>query len=520
MISGAVRGGTKTAYEALLGITSRPEVKAEKKLPFKRWRKDPIAWAVERMGIPKNTLVWSLNPGYTDHKWDGDADPIAELMKQIALGHDVGVESGTGTGKTFIAAVLTLWFLDCFRPSRVVTTAPKEKQLTRGMWTEISALWPRFEVLHPKAKLTKLLIRMDPKNAKWLAIGEVAGVKANEESSVRMRGHHEGHMLFIIEEATGMPLPTMAAIENTCSGEHNIRLGLGNPDHQQDALHQLCEEDEVIHLRISSLDHPNVVSDREIIAGATSTKQVRRRLKKHGPKARLYRSMTRGLSPAEAKDSLISWVWCREASTRIVEVNEKEDPYSLGVDVANSDNGDRGALALGIGARLLWVKTYRCPDANAFGRERVLPLLRGSIYTAGKYIDARRCGLDIVGVGVGAFNELVRLGVQVQGLSGAKTPIRIKGMHETFANLRSQMWWILREDLQHGRVQLPDDVELFQDLCAPRWEPKNGKITLESKKDFKGILGRSPDKGDAVVYWNFVRQYHSVASVGGEVVTL
>lgn len=75
------------------------------------------------------------------------------------------------------------------------------------------------------------------------------------------------------------------------------------------------------------------------------------------------------------------------------------------------------------------------------------------------------------------------------------------GMLE-FANQRTQWHWRLMESLDpaiNSKVMLPDDRELLSDLAAPRFEVKNGVIHLESKKDIKLRLGRSPGKGDVVV---------------------
>ena len=93
------------------------------------YRSDPIAWAAAILGIPANSLLWSLSPEYAGHVWDGDADPLALLFRAVRDGRNCGVESGTGTGKSFAMAVLILWFLACYEDSRVFTFAPKEDQL-------------------------------------------------------------------------------------------------------------------------------------------------------------------------------------------------------------------------------------------------------------------------------------------------------------------------------------------------------------------------------------------------------
>lgn len=72
-----------------------------------------------------------------------------------------------------------------------------------------------------------------------------------------------------------------------------------------------------------------------------------------------------------------------------------------------------------------------------------------------------------------------------------------------FKNLRAEMWWKLREALDPSgehRIAIPNDPELRRELAAPRWKMASGnRIQIEEKADIKKRLGRSPDKGDAVV---------------------
>lgn len=491
------------------------EEEAEALARLEAWRKDPALWANERLEIPLHTLKWSLNEAYRHHAWDGTPDPIYASGLALGRQEDVTMESGTGTGKTFWAAVLCLWFLDVYpEDALVISTAPRQKQLTLNMWKEIGKLWGKFEKLHPEARLTKLRIRMRPGREDWAAYGVVAGVGADEESATRMQGFHGRNMLFIFEETPGIHSAIMTAVENTCTAPNNLRIGLGNPDHRQDALHRMSEEPDVHAIRVSALDHPNIVADDpHLIPGAVSRKSISKRERKFGKDSRIYQSRVRGISPEEASDALIPWSWlvaCVDNDT----IPELDTGPALGVDVAASENGDRGAIAEGTGNRLERVRTWRCPDPNGFARERVAPMMdiRGILPV--------RVGVDNVGVGAGAYNELRRLGKPVQGLGGAESPKYVSGQAEEFNNLRSQMWWQFREDARNGRIHLPDDEELFEDLTALSWTEKNGKIVVQSKDKVRATLKRSPDKGDAAVYWNWVRQHRAGSSKGGTLVTL
>ena len=100
----------------------------------------------------------------------------------------------------------------------------------------------------------------------------------------------------------------------------------------------------------------------------------------------------------------------------------------------------------------------------------------------------------------GGMRAVARRDAETRARTGKSVPA-----YELFANLRAQMHWRLREDLRRGYVALPNDRELFEDLTTPTWEARNGRILVESKEHIRKRLGRSPDKGDAVVLWNFVR---------------
>lgn len=467
----------------------------------KAYRNDPVSWAVDKLGIPRNSLIWSDNTGYDSHKWDGTRNPLDAIANALAQSEDVGVESGTGTGKSYFAAVLILWFLACWE-SRVFTFAPKEDQLRLFIWMEMGKLWPKFLSHFPDAVMTDLTIRMrGGLDDSWGAWGYAVGVRAGEEVATKAAGMHAEHMLIVTEETPGIPKAVMAAHENTCTAPHNLRLALGNPDSQQDALHQFCISPGVTWVRMSALDHPNIVTgDANTIPGAASTKSVDRRREKYGEASRMYQSRVRGISPTESVDALIRLAWCVEAKQAAMRLALLPNPRrALGVDVANSENGDQAAIARGLGAVCESVDAFACPNANKLG-ERVANEAKAL------RIDPEAIGVDGVGVGAGCVNEARRLDVWVRSLNGGERAVDTVEV-EAFNNLRSQMWWQGRLDLERRAVALPDDDELIEDLITPTWQSQNGKIVVETKEQIKKRLpgGRSPNKGDAWIYWNWVR---------------
>ncbi len=113
------------------------------------------------------------------------------------------------------------------------------------------------------------------------------------------------------------------------------------------------------------------------------------------------------------------------------------------------------------------------------------------------------------GYGGVPFTTLQENGVQPIAYKGSETSqARTADRKLGFFNKRTEAWWKLREALDPSRmggsgVDLPDDQELLSDLTSVRFSTVQHRgvmcIKAETKEDVVKRLGRSPDKGDAVV---------------------
>lgn len=494
--------------------------------PETRYARDPVGWAVEVLGVPEWSLRWSLLPEYRDHRWDGTVDPIARMLEAIAEGRDCGVESATGTGKTYGAAIAVLWFIATHQDALVVTTAPKEDQLKVQLWKEIGRHWPRFKQRYPMASTVQLRVRMmdgEGQDDVWGAIGWACGVDADEESATRAQGFHAPHMLVVTEETPGVPQPVMEAFANTRTGLHNPQLSLGNPDHQQDALHRFCILPTTEHIRISGYDHPNVVCGREVIPGATTRKALDGMQVRYGEGTPMFNSRARGVCPDQAINALIRAEWVERAFANYEDLRYHVGGGAMGVDVAQSEAGDKACKAYGTGSALHEVIAFPCTNADELGERVVMEAQQ-------KGVQGKHVGVDAIGVGSNVVNAGKRLGYPLTALqsAGRDEPSKddvadlrpgesaVVGVEQCL-NLRSRMWWQLAQDLQAGRLAIKRNDSVKKDLLAMTWEPKNGKIAVQSKLQLRKTLGRSTDEGDAVVYWNWVRPRKQVVSADVEV---
>ena len=113
--------------------------------------------------------------------------------------------------------------------------------------------------------------------------------------------------------------------------------------------------------------------------------------------------------------------------------------------------------------------------------------------------------VDAIGIGASVVDWLTHQHVQVVPVTGSE---KSEDTDETgtfkFRNARTAAWWMLRETLDpknRSPIALPRDSKLRADLTAPTYKILEGNvIALEKKEDMKKRLGRSPDRGDAVVY--------------------
>lgn len=93
----------------------------------------------------------------------------------------------------------------------------------------------------------------------------------------------------------------------------------------------------------------------------------------------------------------------------------------------------------------------------------------------------------------------------VYGYKGAAASVHRTGDRKfKFVNKRSEALWLFREALDPSQpggspIALPSDPMLTADLCAPTFKVTHKGIAVETKEAVCKRLGRSTDRGDAVV---------------------
>ena len=161
----------------------------------------------------------------------------------------------------------------------------------------------------------------------------------------------------------------------------------------------------------------------------------------------------------------------------------------FGVDVGAEGN-DPSVIAKrkGMASEILWR-----------GKEPNTMRLVGRVESLADRHNPRLIKIDSIGVGKGPYDALGEDGYPVMPMVGGAAPRDKSG---NFRNQRAEIHWGFRRLLQEGRVSLPDDPQLINQLGSIRYsQTASGRVVqVESKDELKKRLGRSPDDADAVIY--------------------
>jgi hypothetical protein len=115
--------------------------------------------------------------------------------------------------------------------------------------------------------------------------------------------------------------------------------------------------------------------------------------------------------------------------------------------------------------------------------------------------------VDVIGIGSSAYDYIKEKKVANPINFGAGSKTTDKSGLFNFLNERAAQYWAFMESLDPANekpIALPPDEELESELCAMIWVPEGKTIRMKSKEEVKLILGRSPDKADAVVLANSI----------------
>ncbi len=392
------------------------------------------------------------------------------------------VRSGHGTGKTAAIAQLIIWFLLTHPDGLIPCTAPSAHQLQDVLWKEIARWLARLrEPWKNRMELTTDRLRY--KNPKSDGLGEAIARTARKENPDALQGFHAAEIMYVIDEASGVPEEIFQTAEGALTTPGAISIMTGNPTRISGTFYRSHHEDRAdwncLHWR----------SDRSPLVAKSYAEKMAR---KYGEQSFVYKIRVLGEFPSGNPDALIPLELVAAAAEReLAEEVWKKSPVVFGVDPARFGDDETGFCIR---------QGRKVHETNGWGGLDTVQVA-ARVYMEAKKWKPVTIFVDSIGIGAGVADQLRKISdIQVVDVNVSERPSNV----ETYHNFRSEMWWKAREWFERRDVSIPPDDTLISELSTQEWKvTDSGKIRVESKAERKRRLGindgGSPDRGDALV---------------------
>lgn len=406
---------------------------------------------------------------------------------------NVAIRSGHGVGKTALECWCILKFALTHIPFRIPVVANSQDQLRDVVWPELK-MWadrlPDFLRSQLEFTVDRMFLKAAP--AEGFAVARVG----NKENPEALQGFHSPNMLFIFEEASGIPEKVFEVGVGALSTPGARQLMCGNPTRLDgsfyDAFHREAHAWHRIH--VSSEDVPRARG------------HIQRVIDKYGADGNEYRVRVKGEFPSTEDEQVIPRHLIDAALGRMVDPTKVYKPV-WGVDVAWMGK-DSSALAKRRGNALMEpVQIKRNLNPN-----QVAGWVQQELKATPKDDWPSEILVDVIGIGAGVVSTLweKKCPVPVRGVAVSESPSN----KDRYFRLRDELWFLAREWFTTLDCVLPDDPELVFELASVHMKPpsSDGKQRVEMAGDTKKRVRRSPDRASAFILtfaggWELSEEY-------------
>lgn len=481
------------------------EISSEDISSFEHWQENPLLWVKaifgdnikKKSGLDTETgLSIQQEMGLEELRRlilaklkVGSGDKLTRQDKLYAGKIGLSIQSGQGTGKDFFASLVILYFLYCFPNCKVPCTANSSKQLRNVLWSEISKVMSLSLRVNPSDLQSETLLEhlfewqsekiflKSKKGRRWFAEAVTIATNASVDSQAEtLGGRHEDFMLFVIDEASGIPEPVFRPIEGTLSGVLNIVLMIFNPTRSTGFAVKSHKEnsDRWVTFRWNA-------EESELVSAAHCLGMK----EKYGVDSNPYRIRVLGLPPLADSDALIPWDWLEDASDRDLEPLER-DFVIKGWDFGAG--GDKSIIATRKGGKVFPFKRNSTKDSNVL-----------TDWCESDFISSEaNIGYgDVIGIGWAIMGNLRK---KLGGNKARSVDSRGRADNDMrFFNKRAENYWNLRTAFENKEISIPKDEGLINQLGATKYTEETGRIKINPKATIKKeIEGDSPDEADAL----------------------
>lgn len=457
--------------------------------------RDPLLFV--QMGFPwgKGELEKYEGP---DEWQKGILEDVRDGLLTADQALRIAVASGHGIGKSALVAWLILWALSTMEDTKGVVTANTENQLKTKTWAEL-AKWHRLFLGAGMFQYTATAIfSTDDKHSKTWRIDMVPWSEKNTEAFAGL--HNQGkRLLLVFDEASAIPDVIWEVSEGALTDTETeiMWFCFGNPTRNTGRFRE-CFRKYRHRWKTQQIDSRT--------AKMTNKKQIQEWIDDYGEDSDFVKVRVRGLFPNASFKQFISSVDVDKGYGKTLRLEQ----YNFAPTVITVDPSWEGDDELVIAKRQgLW-----------FTILKVIPKNDNDIAVAhliAQYEDEYKADAVFIdggfGTGIVSAGRTMRRNWTIVWFS-AESP------DAGCLNLRAHMWKQARDWFKAGGI-IPEDPVLYEELTSIETVPRaDMKIQLESKKEYKKRLGRSPNRADALVisFAYPVKRRNPLVRLGGQLV--
>jgi len=423
---------------------------------YLRSRDNPLLFVTDVLGVQPEV-------------WQRDA------LLAVAAKSRVSIRSGHGVGKTTFFAWLVLWFLLTRDDTKIPVTANSQDQLRDTVWPEIAKWWRHLP------PLLKDQIEVQAERVVRVASPEsnfAVQRTASRHNPEALQGFHAKHLLFLVDEASGIEDVVFEVGAGALSTEGAKAVLAGNPTRSSGFFFDT-------HNRLRDRWHTMRVNSEDVQRARGHIDDI---IARYGKDSNAYRVRVLGEFPTADDEAVIP------LESILSAVNRGVHPLGYlpvwGLDVARFGD-DRTALAK---------RESNCliePIIWWHGLDLMQTVGRVQQIYERTPIPRRPAEIliDSVGMGSGVLDRALEIGLPARGVNvgeGAASAAH-------YQRLRDELWFQGREWFASKDVSIPAGCDdLISELSAPLYTfSSTGKIVVESKDELKKRGLRSPDLADA-----------------------
>lgn len=462
--------------------------------PAPQYQREPIKFVRERLGEEPLPHQIDILLAVRDAKFDGTG-----IVK-------VAVRSGQKTGKTKLLAWIALWFYCCFPEAKVYMTASTGEQVGRVPYEELK-------------KTVRVARRTRGFEIEPPAANAATGIKSEDGRAIRgfttrdieaMAGLSGENMIFLVDEASALPKEMAEAIEGNTAGG-GVVFYISNPTRTEGPFYDLFHDPKRKKFaRSFHLDSETVAryvdAHKLAVPGVATIARIDTWAEEYGRDSPFFIVRVQGNFLTSETGRVISI----DAITRAQERWETEEARGLlciGIDPAGpGEEGDEFAFAIVRGSKQLASFTFR-----GLSEESAIEHLRNYLKMYREGDEIPHVILDSEGqIGSSLYGRLKGISENLRRTHPAKAfeVFGVKSGHWArrepliYERLRDELWANMSRWLKEGGA-IVSDHKLETELHAPQWETvsngaRGARLKATSKIKLREILGRSPDRADAL----------------------